>query len=69
MQTASDCVKQWKNLSPVSQEPGVLFAKPPTRGRARAFPLVWADWARTGLVLFNLFPFLFSKTLEIHRKL
>jgi hypothetical protein len=45
----------------VSQEPEVLFARPPEqRGRARDSAWNWAAWAKTSPTLFNLFLFLFQ---------
>jgi hypothetical protein len=48
MQTVSDCVKQWKNPSPVSENPEGFSAKPPARARAGAIPF-WVG--PTGLEL------------------
>jgi hypothetical protein len=62
MQSVSDCVKQWKDPYPVSENTEGFSAKSPGRGRARAFPWYWVGWARISPTLFKLFPFLFQQS-------
>jgi hypothetical protein len=44
----------------IFKKTGTLLQSRQRAGARALSPLGWADWARTGLVLFNLFPFLFQ---------